>query len=35
MVKIPKSKKLYSDEGGFDYIESDPEPGEPFLQVGD
>ena len=25
MVKIPKSKKLYSDEGGFDYIESDPE----------
>ena len=25
MVKIPKSKKLYSDEGGFDYLESDPE----------
>ena len=25
MVKIPKSKKLYSDEGGFEYIESDPE----------
>lgn len=25
MVKIPKSKKLYSDDGGFDYIESDPE----------
>ncbi len=25
MVKIPKNKKLYSDEGGFDYLESDPE----------
>ena len=25
MVKIPKSKKLYSDEGGFDYLESDPQ----------
>lgn len=25
MVKIPKSKKLYSDDGGFDYLESDPE----------
>lgn len=25
MVKIPRSKKLYSDEGGFDYLESDPE----------
>lgn len=25
MVKRPKSKKLYSDEGGFDYLESDPE----------
>ena len=25
MVKIPRSKKLYSDDGGFDYLESDPE----------
>ena len=25
MVKIPKNKKLYSDDGGFDYLESDPE----------
>ena len=25
MVKIPKSKKLYSDEDGFNYLESDPE----------
>ena len=25
MVKIPKNKKLYSDDGDFDYIESDPE----------
>ncbi len=24
-MKLPRSKKLYDDDGGFDYLESDPE----------